>query len=219
MSLGGTLDNSTAYRYTKDEEVNSMYLNEILTQKNMSKYNLAKISGISQSTIMDICNGKSSISKCSSITIYKIAKALDITMESLIENELCRNTLTNTNRTTFDVYKSNICHLVKFKGDIDFMIDVLKSDEIRTLYNKKWYAEAFYLLAMVDYLSRLNNIPLCTNYNDLRTLSLDTLVFPSSARLIDKLSGNNNFTRELLANAIPEFLRFNIVEGEIRNVC
>lgn len=217
MSLGGTLDNSTAYRYTKYEGVNSMYLNEILTQKNMSKYNLAKISGIPQSTIMDICNGKSSISKCSSITIYKIAKALGITMESLIENELYRNTLSE--RTTFDVYKSNICHLVKFKGDIDFMIDVLKSDEIRTLYNQKWYAEAFYLLAMVDYLSRLNNIPLCTNYNDLRALSLDTLVFPSSARLVDKLSGNNDFTQELLANAIPEFLRFNIVEGEIRNVC
>ena len=194
-----------------------MFLNKMLEQKNMSKYSLAKESGVPLSTIMDICNEKSSISKCSSLTIYKIAKTLNISMESLVEDELSKKALPE--RTTFDVYKSNVCHLVKFKGDIDFMLDVFKSDEIRTLYNRKWYAEAFYLLAMVDYLSRLNNIPLCTNYNDLRALSLDTLVFPSSARLVDKLSGNNEFTQELLANAIPEFLRFNIVEGEIRNVC
>ena len=32
------------------------------------------------------------------------------------------------------------------------MIDTLESDEIRRLYNKQWYPEALYLLAMVDYL-------------------------------------------------------------------
>lgn len=194
-----------------------MFLNEILLQKNMSKYRLAKESEIPQSTIIDICSGKSKITKCSAVTIYKIAKVLDVPMEVLVESELTEDT--TPKRTTFDVYKSNVCHLVKSKGDIDFMLDILKSDDIRTLFNRKWYAESFYLLAMVDYLSRLNNIPLCTNYNDIRALRLDELVYPTSARLADKLAGNNNYTKELLENAIPEFLKFNIVEGDIRNVC
>ncbi len=41
------------------------------------------------------------------------------------------------------------------------MIQVLETDEIRSLYDKHRYPEALYLLAMVDYLSRENGIPLC----------------------------------------------------------
>lgn len=54
---------------------------------------------------------------------------------------------------SFELFKSNICHRVKDQGDIPFIIDILKSGEIRTRFNKKEYAQALYLLAMVDYLS------------------------------------------------------------------
>jgi len=32
--------------------------------------------------------------------------------------------------------------------DLDFMIRLLESDEIRDLYNRRWYPEALYLLAI-----------------------------------------------------------------------
>ena len=61
-----------------------MSINELLVQKNITKYRLWKESGVPQATISDICTGKTSIEKCSAETIYRIAKVLDVSMESLI---------------------------------------------------------------------------------------------------------------------------------------
>ena len=195
-----------------------MYINELLKQNKMSKYRLAKDSGLPQTTITDICSGKASVEKCSALTLYKIAKVLNVSIESIIENE-ADNNLHFSYRTDFEVFKSNICHLVKDKGDVNFLIDILSEDEIRKLYSRKWYAEAFYLLAMVDYLSNVNGIPLCTNYNDIRSHKLKENVYPAGAVLSDKIMNTDTHCSKCLKNAIPEFLRFNIVESEIRNVC
>ena len=63
-------------------EVGTVYLNDLLIEKKISKYRLAKESGIPQTTIADICSGKSRIEKCSADTIYKIAKALGVSMRA-----------------------------------------------------------------------------------------------------------------------------------------
>ena len=194
-----------------------MYLNDLLTEKKMSKYSLAKESGIPQTTIADICSRKASIEKCSAGTIFKIAKALGASMESLIEQEM-ESYVQYPKRQSFEVFKSNVCHMVKDKGDIDFIIDTLDSDEIRILYDRKWYAEAFYLLAMVDYLSRENKVPLCTNYNDIRTKKLRKVIYPVGVMLSDTAAKTDKHRKECMKNAIPEFLRFNIVESKVRNV-
>ncbi len=62
-----------------------MDLNAILQQKNMTKYHLAKISGVPKTTIADICAGRSSIGRCSSRTVWMLAKALGCSMEDLME--------------------------------------------------------------------------------------------------------------------------------------
>lgn len=62
-----------------------MIINELLKDKNMSRYKLSKTSGVPQTTITDICSGKTSIEKCSAETLYKISKTLNISMESLLE--------------------------------------------------------------------------------------------------------------------------------------
>ena len=72
-------------------------------------------------------------------------------------------------RCSFELFKSNVCHRLKEQGDIDFLIETLKEDMIRQYYDKKWYPESFYLLAMVDYISRENNVPICNDYDDLRS--------------------------------------------------
>lgn len=192
-----------------------MYLNDLLTKKKISKYRLAKESGVPQTTIADICSRKARIEKCSVETIYKIAKTLNVSMESLIEAELNTD---NQKRVDFDIFKSNVCHFVKDKGDIEFIIDTLSSDEVRVLYDRKWYAEAFYLLAMVDYLSKENNVPICTNYNDIRSQKLQSPLYPASAVLFDTALKTDKYCKECMKNAIPEFLHFNIVESEVRNV-
>lgn len=193
-----------------------MYLNELLTEKNMTRYRLSKESGVPQATIADICSGKARIEKCAADTLYKIARVLNVSMESLIEQEMLVHE--EPRRTSFEVFKSNVCHLVKDKGDIDFILDTLTSDEIRSLYNRKWYAESFYLLAMVDYLSRENSIPICTKYNDLRRQKMKEVIYPASIVLIDEAMKTDLNKKESVLNSIPEFMRFNIVESEVRNV-
>ncbi|MBE7065805.1 MAG: helix-turn-helix transcriptional regulator [Ruminococcaceae bacterium] len=193
-----------------------MYLNNLLKELNISRYRLAKDSGVPKTTIIDICSGKASIEKCSADTIYKIAKTLGVSMESIVRDAI---ECPKIERISFDIFRSNICHLVKDKGDIDFIIDTLSSDEVRVLFNRGWYPEAFYLLATVDYLSRINDVPICTNYNDIRAQKLEKLLFNTGVVLTDVASESDDNSVESLNSAIPEFLNFNIVEDDIRDVC
>ena len=188
-----------------------MRINDILEQKNMTKYRLAIKSGVPQTTVVDICSGKSKVEKCSADTLYKLAQALGVSMETILEDAM-------ESRAEFEIFKSNICHEVKNMGDIDFIINVLKSGEIRRLYQKQWYPESLYLLAMVDYLSRENGLPLCMHYGDIRKARLAEPVFPSSVIAISAVSNSEKPKTDSLNAAIPEFMRFNIVESEVRNV-
>ncbi len=194
-----------------------MNLNQMLEQKNITKYRLWKESGVPQATISDICTGKTRIEKCSAETIYRIAKVLDVSMESLIA-PVVRSLDEERNRPSFEIFKSNTCHRVKDLGDVPFVIELLQTNQIRKLYEKKWYPEALYLLAMLDYLSRENNIPICKNYNDIRSAKLRQRVYPSSVIILCKTMNSNAPKEECIRLAIPEFLRFNIVESEVRNV-
>ena len=195
-----------------------MSINELLVQKNITKYRLWKESGVPQATISDICTGKTSIEKCSAETIYRIAKVLNVSMESLIAPAVQRAE-EERHRPSFELFKSNTCHMVKDMGDIPFIIQLLETNQIRKLYEKKWYPEALYLLAMLDYLSRENNVPICKNYNDIRTAKLQRPVYPSSVVILCKTLNSDAPKEECYRLAIPEFLRFNIVESEVRNVC
>ncbi len=38
---------------------------------------------------------------------------------------------------------------------MDFITETFEADEIRKLYERRWYREALYLLAMIDYLFRI----------------------------------------------------------------
>jgi transcriptional regulator with XRE-family HTH domain len=186
-------------------------IRELMEDKNISQYRLAKESGIAYTTIHDICNGKAQPEKCSAETIYRIAKVLGISMETLVESCLDK-------RSDFEIFKSNTCHRLKELGDIDFLIDLLEEDHIRKYYAKKWYPESLYLLAMLDYVSRENDIPICTQYDDMRQLKLKRVLYPSSVLMAAKVSRNEEVKARSIREAIPEFMRFNIVESEVRNV-
>ena len=186
-------------------------LETILRQKNMSLYQCAKISGVPYTTVSEIVRGKTTLNKCSAETVYKLSKALDVKMEKLIEDSL-------EPRPDFEVFKSNICHLVKDNGDLNFIISELQSDDINRYWEKKWYAEAFYLLAMVDYLSRINNIPLCNKYEYIRSRSLKDTLYPKDVIMTYLLDPQSDVKKRSRDESIPEFMRFNIVESEVRNV-
>ena len=148
-----------------------MTIQDALKQKRMSIYRLAKTSKVPYATVNDICNGKAQLEKCSAETIYRIAHALDITMEELL-----------------------------------------------AYYDRKWYPESLYLLAMLDYISRENDIPLCDEYDDLRRCKLEKPVYPAGLRAVSAASKDKAVLHKAAMTAIPEFKRFNIIENEVRNV-
>lgn len=188
-----------------------MKINNIIEKKHISKYRLAKNSGIPYMTINDICSGKANLADCNAKTIYKLSKELGVSMEELLEPYMLP-------RPAFELFKSNVCHKLKALGDIQFLIDTIESEDIITYYNRCWYPECLYLLAMVDYISRENDVPLCEEYNQYRKLKLNDIIYPSSVLTAAAVSKNNNIKEKALKNAIPEFMRFNIVESEVRNV-
>ena len=62
-----------------------MNLQTILTEKQMTMYRLSKISGVAKTTVIDICSGKSSIGGCNADTVLRLSRALDCTMEELMQ--------------------------------------------------------------------------------------------------------------------------------------
>jgi transcriptional regulator with XRE-family HTH domain len=188
-----------------------MDINELIKNKGITRYRLAKDSGMPHSTLKDICTGKAKIENCSGESLYRLAKTLGVTMESLIADAV-------EYRPSFETFKSNICHLVKDMGDLDFLTDAVESDKINELYDRQWYAESLYLLAMVDYLSRENGLPLCSDYDGLRRAKLQRVVYPSGILALCAAFESDEPKSESLREAIPEFIRHNIVEAEVRNV-
>jgi len=109
--------------------------------------------------------------------------------------------------------------MVKDMGDLGFIIEMLESDKIRKLYQRQWYRESLYLLAMVDYLSRINDLPVAVEYSDIRAAKLAEPIYPSSIIAMSFFAKSDQPKIDSFNESIPEFKRFNIVENEIRNVC
>ena len=186
-------------------------LNRLLREKNMTKYRLSKESGVPYTTIQDICTGKTQIEKCAADTVFKIAKALGMTMDELIAPRMA-------DRPAFDAFKSTMCQRLKEDGDTEFMREVQETGIIWEYYHRRWYPESFYMLAMLDYLSRENDVPCSEEFDELRELRLPKKIYPQSVLAMARVLDDESIKTEAEEKAIPEFLRFNIVEGEIRNV-
>ena len=68
-----------------------MNFQSALNERNISMYHLSKISGVPKTTVIDICAGSSSLEKCSAKTGLLLAKALNCTMEELLEPDYDTN--------------------------------------------------------------------------------------------------------------------------------
>lgn len=62
-----------------------MSLQTILNDKNISMYRLSQISGVPKTTVIDICSGKSSIKNCNAKTVLQLSRALNCSMEDIMQ--------------------------------------------------------------------------------------------------------------------------------------
>lgn len=189
-----------------------MILERILKDKNISVYKCAKESNIPYTTLLEIVRGKTNIANCSAQTVYRLSKAINMPMEELLEKCYIPE------RVAFETFKSQVCHIVKNKGDLDFIIDTLKNDDVNKYWELNWYPEAFYTLAMLDYLSRENELPPADKYNSIRAYSLKEPLYPRDIMIASKINKSSDIKKNAVKESIPEFIRFNIVERSVRDV-
>jgi hypothetical protein len=114
-----------------------------------------------------------------------------------------------------DIFRSNVCHRVRDMGELDFVVDTLQSEMIFHYWNENKQFQALYLLAMMDYLCRKNDIPRCENYNELRSFCFKEPIYTRDVLLSSKLIPDKDIKEEARNNSILEFIRFNIVECDI----
>ena len=190
-----------------------MNLNAALNERNISQYKLALLSHVPQTTISDICLNKTSLEKCSGITLYNIASSLDITIEDLLFKQI-----DTIKPQEFDIFKSSICHMIKSKSPKEFIKEIENSNLVSSFFDNSEYAKSFYLIAMADYLCRLESLPKIEKFEKYRKYSLETNLYPASVIIYSKIMDDKNFLKNALKNSIPEFRRFNIIERDIENV-
>lgn len=185
-----------------------MTVNERMEAKGLTRYRLSKDSGIPYTTVNDICTGKARLEKCSAETVYRLSQTLGVTMEDLLKPHMVK-------RLDFELFKSNVCHRLKELGGKKFIVELLKSDDIGEYASRKWFPEALYLLAMLDYVSRMAGVPMCSRYNELRRSKLREPLYPAGVLVLCTVTGNDEAMEMARRKAIPEFLRFNIIESEV----
>lgn len=61
-----------------------MTIKQLLREKDMTRYELSKQSGVSWNTLSNIWSGKTALEKCDTGTLRKLAAVLDIPMEQLL---------------------------------------------------------------------------------------------------------------------------------------
>ena len=185
-----------------------MYIKQYLEDNDISIYKVANNALVAYPTVFNIVNGKVDIMNCALGVVKKIADALNLTIDDLL-------TLCDKNYS-FNLFRSEQCHLVNRMGEIDYVIELLEKKKIDHYWKIDMKAEAFYLLAMLDYLSRRNDLPMCTEYEEIRHYKLAKTVFPADTDLSERLLGRD-IRKEAMERAIPEFLEYNIVECEVIN--
>ncbi|MCR4668873.1 MAG: helix-turn-helix transcriptional regulator [Clostridia bacterium] len=140
-----------------------MAINEMLRKNGMSLYRLSERSGIPYSTLREIAEGKRDLRRCTADTVFKLSRALGVSMDSLMES-------VHLDSSEFEHYCGSVKCRIEEGGDRLFIAEVLGSGEIRRLVEEKKLEECFYLLETLDDLCRKNGLRLFEEFNDLRAL-------------------------------------------------
>ena len=133
-------------------------------------------------------------------------------VDTLFLNDRLINALQMENR---DAFRSEVGHLLKEKGDVEFIKEILIRNPISFCIKQNEKFKALYLLAMLDYLSKHNHYPICPIFDEIRKEKMEYMVYPGMVGILP----SEHIKQILDDNAIEEFTKYNICEGDIYDVC
>jgi transcriptional regulator with XRE-family HTH domain len=188
-----------------------MNLRELADKKGLSGYALSHLSGIPQTTITDLLSGQANLLKCNAETLFRLSQSLGLSVDELIMEDF----ISQHSSVAFDVFRNNVSHRLKSFGDQKYLTALYKSGDVLRFYEAGVYPKAFYLVALADYLSRLHGWPLAREFDLLRQKKLKEALYPTGVLL--KVQVGQSTLSGIEKAAIPEFRRFNIMEGTVRD--
>ena len=148
-----------------------MTFKDLLNKKKISGYSLSKNTGIPYTTINDLINGKTIIQNTSLKNALLIADFLNVDVSALAK-------LDTQSFVEFRYFRNNVLTELKNVGFDRFLAEIIKNKEIDFYYKNKGQQYAYYLLALIDYLCRINNQPIYdARYNELRKNKLTNPFF------------------------------------------
>lgn len=186
-------------------------LEELMKQYKTTMEDLMIYTNLAEDKLMSFITGDISILDCPVKIFADLAKTFGLTVQELWDMAEHYD----FDPKAFEIFKSNTCHAVKEMGNKEFINEIVNKEYIEDYWDNKNRLCACYLLAMIDYLCRLENLPLIEKFDCIRGYRLPKLIYPYSFNF----ANNPNMIKKALAQAIPEFYKHGIVEGDIFNVC
>lgn len=187
-----------------------MKFKDLLESKKCTGYELAKNTAIPYSTINDLINGRTIIQNISLKHALAISDYLNVDIRDL-------NKLENDAPIEFRYFRNNLLSDLKRNDPVVFANKIIKDKEIDYYYKNNAKPYAYYLLALIDFIYRKNNLPIFDKrYNLLRQEKLNKPFFVGSK--IVSFETIEEAENELRIQIIPEFRRFNIIEEDVFNV-
>ena len=199
------VDNITKFRYSY-----CMTFKELLESKHITGYKLAKDTDIPYMTISDLLNCKTSMKNVSLKHAIALSDYLNVDIRFLVALE-------SAPLIEFRYFRNNTLNDLKRSGYDSFIKNIYRIKIIDYYYKNSGLDRALYLLALIDYLSRINNKDINkSRYNALRKLKLDKPLFVGGDSLSFK--SVEQAEKELDIVIIPEFKKHNIIEENVFNV-
>ena len=199
-----------------------MFLNELMNNQRLTRSDLCRKSGLPESTLRNILNGKTQLDRCESATLICLAKALDTTVEEIVshywdecltDDEYEQQTIVHDDNSLAAFYYVANSALAKIqnRGELDFIRYICSCRWIEDFYASGSYRIALFLLGLVDYLNKKHHLKGNPHFDAYRKASLDHPVY--SLATIEKSDDSSEFVNAKAhaeCFAIPELARFNI---------
>lgn len=170
-----------------------MSLAESLKNQKTNIRQLSERSGVSYASVYDIAKGRVSLSDCKYSTVRKLADALGVSTDFLVQTDDFRH------------FRDQLHTELRQEGAQTFLIEQLSNDSVTKYYKAGHTARAMYVLCLTDYLCGLLNVPVPAEYEYLRCRKLT----PPLRIAMWNDADNTDL------NYIPLFKQHGILEGDI----
>lgn len=190
-------------------------LEYMFMSKDTTVYKAAKELDIPFTAINRIVRGITDLNKASVQLLVSLSQYLKVSMDELY-SEYCADKYIRDSQ--WNTFVSNLQHQIKTEGRIRFIRSCITSHLAERCFLEKQYDKGLYVVAAVDYLCRISELPLYDGYTEMRNWKLDEVKYPEDIEMISDVHIREKLKKQCMEECLPEFKRANIMEKGVDHV-